>query len=492
MPFRNRGGDFIKDLKERTMKLFSQRFGIDVRENLLVLTLLQKAFKGIRVVDCSLHPLPLEEQKEEREAQILNLLHGFIVKHHISKNHISLSIPREKVLIRFLRLPVATKEDLRKVLEYSTSKYTPFEREEVYFDYHLFDEEKDWLSLMAIYAKKSDIDPYLSLLKKIGIKPDSIQPLSTAAINLFLYHKRRGEKEVSILLDVNESSFEMNLLEGMDWKESLLIPITSEDKTSTFLGALKRLGMEPSLLARTTCFVYGLEMSEPFLSALKELNGFKGVSTPPVGRMKIPDRVNPSKIYPSLGVPLREIARPRVDLNLLPLEMRKKVRRVGKPILISLISLAILISVILGMKIFLQYKEEWISVTEEIKKKKPEVEAIEKLQKQQEAFAKEISELEKIRSEEISKIEILKELTRLLPPTVWLWNLKYNGKEIEISGFADSASDLISILDQSPLFDKVEFLAPVTKERQIKPGSELQEKERFRIRARIESRRVGS
>ncbi len=475
-----------------SMKFFPQRFGIDVRQDLLVLTLLQKSFKGIKVVDCGLHPLPPEEQKEEREAQIINFIHGFILKHHIPKNPISLSIPREKVLVRFLRLPVATREDLRKVLEYATSKYTPFEKEEVYFDYCLLGEEREWLSLVAIYAKRSDIDPYLSLLKKIGIKPGSIQPLSTAAIHLFLYHQRMREGEISILIDLDESYFEMNLLEGMDWKESLLIPMASEDRTSAILGTLKRLGMEPSSLGKTTLFLYGLDMDETVLSSLKGLDGFKGVSTPPIERIKVPGEIKPFQIYPSLGVPLREITRPKIDFNLLPLEMRKKVRRIGKPILIFLIFFAILVSLIWGVKIFFQYQEEWVSLTEEIKKKKPEVEAVEKLKKQQEAFSKEISELEKIRSEEISKIEILKELTRLLPQTVWIWNLKYNGREIEISGFADSASDLISILDQSPLFDKVEFLAPVTKERQIKPGSEPQEKERFRIKAKIESRRSGS
>jgi general secretion pathway protein L len=78
-----------------------------------------------------------------------------------------------------------------------------------------------------------------------------------------------------------------------------------------------------------------------------------------------------------------------------------------------------------------------------------------------------------------------------LPSTVWVWNFKYNGKEIEISGFADSASDLIPLLDKSPLFEKVEFLAPITKERTMK-GSEVKEKERFKIKARLESRRTGS
>jgi Tfp pilus assembly protein PilN len=130
-------------------------------------------------------------------------------------------------------------------------------------------------------------------------------------------------------------------------------------------------------------------------------------------------------------------------------------------------------------------------INAEIKKRRPAVEAVEKLQKQKDALRKEISELEKIKSGETSKIEILKELTQLLPSTVWIWNFKYTGREIEISGFAESASDLIPLLDKSTLFEKVEFLAPVTKERERREGVD-KEKERFKIRARLESRRSGS
>ncbi len=474
------------------MGIFRTGFGIDLRQNHLILTLLKKSFGRIRVVDSALHPIPPEEQKEEREAQLIGLINGFVLKHRIKRDCVSISIPREKTVIRFIRLPVSTKENLRKVLEYETPRYTPFEKEEVYLDYHLLREEKEWLSLMAVYAKRSDIDPYLSLLKKVGIKPLSIGIPSIAALNLFSYHRRVEENEISVLLDVSKPYFEMNLIEGCDWRENLHFPMPSEEKTSDLIGTLKRSGLEPSSFAKTTFFVYGLDADETILAALKEADGIKGVSPPPISRMKIAGELaRSSQIYPSLGVPLREMLKPWIDLNLLPLEMRKKVRQIGKPLFILFISLAVLISLTWGMRVFFQYQDELASVTEEIRKRKPEVEAVEKLQKQQEVYGKEISELEKIQSEEISKVEMLKELTRLLPPTVWIWNMKYNGKEIEISGFADSASDLISLLDKSPLFDKVEFLAPVTKERQIKPEG-AQEKERFKIRAKIEARRTGS
>src|SRR4030043_1519077 len=132
----------------------------------------------------------------------------------------------------------------------------------------------------------------------------------------------------------------------------------------------------------------------------------------------------------------------------------------------------------------MHYRKEREAVNAEIKKRRPAVEALEKLQKQRDDYRKEITELNQIRSGEISKVEVLEEVSRLLPNTTWIWNLKYNGKEMELSGFADSASDLIPLLDKSPLFEKVEFLAPVTKELQMR-GEGKKEKERFKIKAKI-------
>jgi general secretion pathway protein L len=156
--------------------------------------------------------------------------------------------------------------------------------------------------------------------------------------------------------------------------------------------------------------------------------------------------------------------------------------------LIILASLGLLLTLSWGGGTLIQYGNELDAVNAEIKKRRPEVEALEKLQKQKDNCCTEMSELDKIRLGEINKTAMLEELTKLLPQTVWIWSLKYNGKEVELSGFADSASDLIPLLDRSPLFEKVEFLAPVTKEMQPR-GDGSKEKERFRIKMRLEGKR---
>ncbi len=474
------------------MGILRTGFGIDLRQNHLILTLLKKSFGRIRVVDMALHTIPPEEQKEEREAQFISLINHFILKHGIKKNCVSMAIPREKSILRFISLPASTQENLRRVLEYETPKYTPFEKEEVYLDYHLLKKENGWLSLMVVYAKRSDIDAYLSLLKKVGIKPLSIQIPSVSAFNLFSHYRGANQTEISVLMEVSQPFIEINLVKGDEWRESLHLPLESEDAILHPVSLLGRSALDPSDLPKTTLFVYGVDADERLISHLKETDGLKGVSEPPIGPMKITGAVGPYfRIYPSLGVPLGEMVTPRIDLNLLPLELRKKRRKIAKPLFIALLAFLVILGLIQSANLYLNHRDELVTTTEEMKKRKPEVEAIERLQREREALQKEIIDLEKIRSDEVSKIEILKELTRLLPESVWVWNLKYNGKEIDITGYADSASDLISILDKSPLFEKVEFLSPVTRERFIRPEGP-QEKERFRIKARLEARRPDS
>ena len=469
------------------MLISDSSFGIDFRKKHLILTLLKKSFTKILLADYAIHPISPEGQREERETEIVSLINAFISRNHIKKEKVSVAISRDKVVARFIKLPIATKENLRKVLEYEASRYTPFENGEFYFDYHLLKEEKEWLHLFVLFVKKVEVDYYLALLKKIGIQPISIQIPSTAALNLFFYNEGAKENETSVLLNVTDPFFEMDLLQGKEWKESFHLPLPREERASRMMATLKRSSQDVRSPSKSTLFVYGLDADETILTDL-EAGPVEGVLAPPLNRMDTSSEISkPYNIYPSIGIPLKELVTTRFNLNLLPFEMRKRVRQIGKPLVIILASITMILVLTWGAGAIVRYRSELNSLNDEIRKRKPEVEAIAKLQKQKDECCKEMSTLDKIRAGEVSKTEVLEELTKILPDTVWIWNFKYTGKEIEISGFADSASNLIPLIDKSPLFEKVEFLAPVTRERLLR-GADTKEYERFKIKARIEGR----
>ena len=83
-------------------------------------------------------------------------------------------------------------------------------------------------------------------------------------------------------------------------------------------------------------------------------------------------------------------------------------------------------------------------------------------------------------------MDVLAELSRILPRDSWITNLKYKGinvienkkkdAELVVSGFAVTSSALIPLLEDSPFFEKVEFVGPIKK---------TKEKEGFKLKARI-------
>ncbi len=458
----------------------SKSLGIDFRRNHLVVTLLRSSFGKIRLVDYAVHSLG-EGQKEGGEAQCIAFLRRFAAKHQVNRQKVFLSIPREKTLVRLIRLPVSVRENLRKVLEYETAKYIPFEKEEVYSDFHVIREDRQWVHLIAAFIRKKELDPYLALVKKAGIQPASVQVPSGAAVNLFLYHQGERGRDVSVLVDVHDPFFEMNLLQGRDWQESLHLPLPAEKREEKILETFSRTSLNGDPPRKPVFFLYGCDAAWE-----NEIRPVPPFFPPPLDRIEWEKgRPKPVHLYPSIGLPLEGLARTPVKLNLLPPEMRKKVTQIGKPVFLALLVLALALGGGWALGLYSGYRNELEALRAEVKKKKPEVEAVEKIQKKRGEGVKEVSEFSKITSGQVSKILILQELARILPPTVWVWNLKCSGKELEISGFADSAAELIALLDRSPLFEKVEFLAPVTKERERRGGEE-KERERFKIKMRLE------
>jgi general secretion pathway protein L len=77
-----------------------------------------------------------------------------------------------------------------------------------------------------------------------------------------------------------------------------------------------------------------------------------------------------------------------------------------------------------------------------------------------------------------SSLEALRELARVLPADCWLSSYSFQGRNVTLSGFAQSASAVQKVLEESPLFENVQLSSSVTRD----PSSG---KDRFDIKASI-------
>lgn len=461
--------------------MFESFLGIDFKEDRVVLTILKGSLGKVRLMNLEVIPFSNGEDKEEQELLVKNRINELISKNGIRKDRVILSIPRERLVYRFMRFPSTVKENLRKVIEYESPKYVPFEKGEALFDFQILKEDKEGIEIFSAFAKKKEVEYYLSILKSIGIKPQLLQVPLGSVITLFEYHQKVKDTEFLILIEMDKDFWELNILKRGILKESILLPLEEGMEKPNLVPLLHMAGMKEDEVKASRVYIYGRNIDEKKIEEI----GLKPLRIPLEKITSQKTDLNSQAFYTSMGLPLCGLIKPSLEVNLLPAEMRIRKIQIWKPVFYVTLFMTLILSILLPIGEWVGYRSRLQEIKALENGMKPEVSAVEALEKQRGELLKEVSEFEKISKEEISKIEILKEITKILPPSVWVWNLKYKSNEIEINGFADSASDLITIMDRSPLFEKVEFSAPITKEKLIS-GGEMKEKERFKIKAKVE------
>ena len=101
-------------------------------------------------------------------------------------------------------------------------------------------------------------------------------------------------------------------------------------------------------------------------------------------------------------------------------------------------------------------------VEKELEVLRQPIERIEKIKKKTIELAGRKAQLERLGGGEHVVLELLKELAVKLPENTWLNEFSFDGEIIKIGGLSASSSPLISILEASPLLDKVEFSSSIT------------------------------
>jgi general secretion pathway protein L len=86
-----------------------------------------------------------------------------------------------------------------------------------------------------------------------------------------------------------------------------------------------------------------------------------------------------------------------------------------------------------------------------------------RLQEADEAFDR-IGRLRLRRAQDIRAIAVWEEVTRRLPGTAWLTDMRMENDILWLDGHAHSASELVGIMAQSPMFSGVALSAPVTRD----------------------------
>jgi len=520
--------------------------GLAASANQIVMVLLRKGLTGDPYLENYRLVSLKEVSAEDREEILLSNIGGFIDENRGDRGNIFLGIPGNKVIFKKLSLPLPTEENLKEVLGFEMDRHTPFSLEDVYFDFKIVerDEARKIIQVLLMVVKKEVVEYYLKLLQKINVKLRGIEVFSTALYNIAT-EKVKGKKDE---LDKSWIIKSSDWLKTYSWGKRLLAPydrfLSRGKGEETFIKENTRFlvnidddccelgGIRGDVLVYSRCFNLTKpggkaspdeEVKERVDKILSEIEATRlvladnnseisqlivtgnGVDQDLIDYLREEEKVdarlldNPrvkinldearqkvSHLSTAIGLALKGLKSVALDVNFIPHELRPK-KKINWA-LVSGVTLMVLFLLGLSSYTISFLVKERIYLTEldeRINGLRDGVREIERMQEEIARIEGKMESLEKIKADDISKLEILKELTQIIPDEMWSTRFSYHegkGKrEIELSGYADTASEIIPILEESELFEDVKFKSSIVKDRRTN-------KEKFNVTATISSK----
>jgi general secretion pathway protein L len=177
----------------------------------------------------------------------------------------------------------------------------------------------------------------------------------------------------------------------------------------------------------------------------------------------------------AVGAALGAVRESVVDINLLPAEHRPGLQE-GLFVPLLLMVLLVVLALVYGGGIIVRDEMMRRDLARQVEEMEPQVAAIKQQESDVRKFQTQLSTLTE--NQDRRMVQFLKELTDKIPADAYLTTLRYRNGRIEMDGFATKSSELIQILENSPMFRNAQFTSPIT---QGQGGQE-----RFSIVAEVE------
>ena len=385
-------------------------------------------------------------------------IHAFLRRNGAGHIALTILLPRRDVIVRQLQLPGVNDRDLASAVALQLDSLHPFADDEVSFSWSRLGKTSN---ILIGLCRREVLDRYWTLLNEAGLKVGSFT-FSAAVLysamrlntnppeSLIVWHD--GGDAVEVYGESpSRAIFTATLPVGVDRAVSL---------------ARAELRVEPDAVATRLTDMLPVPASTPDGLDTKSV-AFQSFALPYAAAL--------AGACPWLGA----------DCNLLPPDRRRSSSRVR---LIPTVVLGTALAVLLVMLAFLSNWADtrYLGVLQyEIQKYEPRARRVDILDKNITQARARSQRLDEFRRRAKLDMDTLAEVTKLIPAPGWVTNLDLDRQTIQVAGEADQAATLIENFDASPLFDKSQFMMPISRtatgelfriraERQIPPLNAVQ------------------
>lgn len=442
----------------------SEVIGLCLREERIDGVVVHRGFGSVRV----LHSFSLEAAEDVGGA-----LQAKLRELGVRGRRVHVGLPRRRAVVKMLDVPPVAGADLRRMIGFELERHLPFPPSDAVFDFHVLDASPGQPSrILLVAAERRSSERVQQLLRDAGLTPRLVD-LTIHSLGALAGRDRDGAPRAgSVVLHLEDGEAELAVVRSGRPILSRAFPLPDDAPgRGRVLGEELRkslAGLPPDDRAAVTeVFVTGGHVGGP---GWAELPVRTGIPLPPGLAGLTPD----SPFVAALAVALRHPLRGSLRTNLMPEELRPRPFPWPVAATAALAVAALLLALAIPVATAVRDERRLAALNRAIERLGPEVREVEQLVSAVQRARREVETLRGFEGQHVPLLPVLRELTDLLPPDVWLTNLSIDRKGIELAGFAAAASQLIPLLEASPTLDTVEFTSPVTKGR---------DREQFRLRA---------
>lgn len=396
-----------------------------------------------------------------------------------SKIDVTISIPKSWAVIRTVEFPVTVKENLSKVVSYELDRITPFNSEDAFYDYKVIEETDEKIKILVVATRADVIRPHIEALRENGINVNKVTINLSGIETLYRYFYKISD---ALFLDIKKDGYEGALFHKGSIIESFSGFFTTEDEPSKsdlvsseikpFLDKLNSYTESPQIIMLSDKKYINLMdiLKEKFGVPIRTLNELDT-------KLKVSEKIKEIP-YSAIGALFESLWPKAGGFNLLKKGEHVKPRSPKFLSLILIVAILVLwiIYLIAPLRIERKRLEE---IDHQIALRKEEVKKIEGIKKEIESLQEEISTINNFKITSPMALDVLKELTLILPKNAWLSRVRIDTSNIYIEGYASSATGLLPKLEASAYFKKAEFASPTFRDTRMNA-------DRFNIKAELE------
>lgn len=399
---------------------------------------------------------PLEENKTFSSEYLAAIVSGFVTELKLFQASFVLCLPRAWTIVQRVELPLAAKENLSRVISFELDRFTPLSKDNAYYNYSVIGEDLQNIKVLLAVARADQIQNYLEALQSKNIKVKKTI-ISSFAIKSLI--RNTYPKADAVFISLRDGAYEYGVIENSLLLRSASGSVDCGDEAAID-GVIKQTHILSDELTR-----YGRRPQIIIDSDEKQFNVFRDkLGTMRVSNLDRDIKLNVPKQKKelstvALGGALDTLYADQHGINLLNQDNHVQEHT---PLFLTMVFLVIMVAMAAFHFLMpLSYEQQKLDeMDRHMQMLKPAAKKVEALKGEVAAINGDIQTIGDFKKQNDLAMNIIKDMTEILPPKTWLTRLRIKDKTVEIEGYSASATEIILKLENSKYFQKVEFASP--------------------------------